>query len=305
MAAITAHLDTSASALDIFCNNCGKSGHMFYQCKSPIISIGVVAFRIRGGVREYLMIRRRDTLGYIDFMRGKYSIYNKAYVINMLKQMTLEEKAPLLIGDFALLWDGVWNGDDRGGSASHHSEERASRDKYYALLHGVYELGGKSRLRTSAAATDDDTAPATTEEKYTLESMIEESNRGEIWTEAEWGFPKGRRNQNETDYECGIREFCEETGYPRKCLRNVQNVFPFEEIFMGSNYKTYKHKYYLMYVDNSYLTGLGDLTTRFQKSEVSKIEWKTYEECCECIRGYNLEKQRLITNIHKCLEEMG
>ena len=28
-----------------FCNNCGKQGHLFNQCKNPIISSGIVAFR--------------------------------------------------------------------------------------------------------------------------------------------------------------------------------------------------------------------------------------------------------------------
>jgi hypothetical protein len=29
----------------------------------------------------------------------------------------------------------------------------------------------------------------------------------------------------------------------------------------------------------------------YDKSEVSKLEWKTYNECLECIRSYNLEKR--------------
>ena len=28
-----------------FCNNCGKQGHLYNQCKNPIISSGIVAFR--------------------------------------------------------------------------------------------------------------------------------------------------------------------------------------------------------------------------------------------------------------------
>ena len=31
---------------NIFCNNCGKIGHLFHQCKIPITSIGVITFRI-------------------------------------------------------------------------------------------------------------------------------------------------------------------------------------------------------------------------------------------------------------------
>lgn len=28
-----------------FCNNCTKQGHLFNQCKMPITSIGIVAFK--------------------------------------------------------------------------------------------------------------------------------------------------------------------------------------------------------------------------------------------------------------------
>lgn len=41
----------------------------------------------------------------------------------------------------------------------------------------------------------------------------------------------------------------------------------------------------------------------YQKSEVSKIEWKTIDECLECIRSYHLEKKQMITNINKLLQE--
>ena len=27
-----------------FCNNCGKHGHLFHQCKNPITSIGIIVF---------------------------------------------------------------------------------------------------------------------------------------------------------------------------------------------------------------------------------------------------------------------
>jgi len=40
----------------------------------------------------------------------------------------------------------------------------------------------------------------------------------------------------------------------------------------------------------------------YEPSEVSKMEWKSYEECIECIRPYNLEKKRMITNIHTMLK---
>lgn len=262
---------------DNYCNNCGKIGHFYHHCKMPITSIGIIVFRINLDRKiEYLMIRRKDTLGYIDFMRGKYSIFNKEYIINMLKQMTHEEKAILKSKDFNSAWKRIWG--NKSISNQYKSEESISRDKFLLLHNGIFLQG----------------------EHYNLESMIDESNKYDLWEEAEWGFPKGRRNYQEKDFDCALREFTEETGYHYDYLHNINNLLPFEEIFTGSNYKSYKHKYYLTYMDYEDSVKYGEMKT-FEPSEVSKMEWKTYEECMKIIRNYNLEKKRMITNIHNTL----
>lgn len=260
---------------DSFCNNCKKIGHSYGQCKLPITSFGIIAFRYNtiNNHIEYLMICRKDTLGYIDFMRGKYHIYNKQYIMNMLKQMTVHEKNELKCGNFEYLWEKLW-----GNNSTHviyRKEFLVSRDKYNALFKGIGVNGYF----------------------YTLLDMIEESNIYSIWNEPEWGFPKGRPNYQEKDFTCAMREFCEETGYNHSVLKHVSNVYPFEEIFTGSNYKSYKHKYYLMCIDYNDSLNISP----YEKMEVSKIEWKKYEDCLNCIRIYNLEKKRLISNINCCL----
>ena len=46
---------------DIYCNNCGKPGHIYNQCKIPITSYGVIAFRYNPDHElELLMICRKD-----------------------------------------------------------------------------------------------------------------------------------------------------------------------------------------------------------------------------------------------------
>lgn len=261
---------------NILCNNCGKQGHLYNNCKLPITSMGVIAFRINptNNIIEYLMIRRKDTLGYIDFMRGKYSVYNKDYIINMIKQMTTYEKQRLKTLPFNTLWKDLWG--CKHISKQYNLEEVVSLERFEILKAGVHKNG----------------------EFYTLETLIDETDKYEVWEEQEWGFPKGRRNNNEKDYQCALREFEEETGISSDYLKNINNLMPFEELFTGSNYKSYKHKYYLSYLpyDDS-LINIHD----FEKSEVSLMKWKTYEECMDCIRSYNLEKKTLITNIHHTL----
>jgi len=46
---------------------------------------------------------------------------------------------------------------------------------------------------------------------------------------------------------------------------------PYEEIFMGSNVKTYKHKYYIAYFPLKYDASAH--CPKFQKTEVSKMAW--------------------------------
>ena len=324
-----------------FCNNCGKPGHIFVQCKIPITSYGIIAFRYnKDNETEFLMIRRKDTLGFIDFMRGKYLVQNKHYIMNMLNQMTKAEKELLKKGDFNELWKYLWG--ENIISNKYKSEENTSKEKYNMLYYGILIKN----------------------DYFTLNTLIEQSNKEYNWEEPEWGFPKGRRNYQEKDYDCAIREFIEETGYrftplrisnahiaqpytiqkettpfcdilnaqrcknnnihlrqgimlekrnmnncndthegsPNTNLRrykNIQNIIPFEEIFIGSNYKSYKHKYYLMFFDFQESLTINN----FEKSEVSKMEWKKYEDCMNFIRPYNLEKKRVITNIFNCLKK--
>ena len=266
-------LSTNKIMNELYCNNCGKSGHLYSQCKIPITSIGFIVFRIFNNKLQYLMIRRKDTLGFIDFMRGKYSIYNREYILNMLNQMTVEEKNVLLLYDFDSLWKKIWGNEKL--SCQYKSEEVSSSEKFNLLKSGIY-INGKR--------------------EYSLEDLIYESNKISNWSEAEWGFPKGRRNFQEKDFECALREFSEETGITDNNLINIQNILPLEEIYTGSNYKSYKHKYFLAYMTNKNIPEKS-----FQKSEVSKIAWKDYNDVINSIRKYNLEKKDIIEQINKIL----
>mgnify|MGYP000613173284 CR=1 FL=1 len=250
-----------------FCNNCGKNGHMFHHCKQPITSIGIIAFRYNKGVVEYLMIRRKDSLGFVDFMRGKYPLHNKNYLMNIINEMTNEEKVRLTTMTFDELWSHLW-GDNIG--IQYRGEEKVSRDKFRTLKEGI----------------------KTNNNYYTLESLISHSTTS--WETPEWGYPKGRRNYHEKDLNCALREFEEETGYLRNNLNVIQNIIPIEEIFTGSNYKSYKHRYYLAEIDKTIQP-----KNKFQETEVSSLIWTTFDNATSMIRDYNLEKIELINNVNE------
>lgn len=264
-----------------FCNNCGKYGnHSYNNCKFPVTSIGLIAVRRScysdaqsetNYNYEFLMIRRKDTLGFVDFIRGKYTFTNYIHVKNIIDEMTLSEKNRLLNCDFKQLWTEMW------GSYTNYqftSEEMQSRDKFNKLKSGVFFKGSTTCV--------------------TLRELIERSPTR--WKNAEWGFPKGRRNNQEYDIDCALRENLEETGYPIKKNDILSNIAPFEEVFIGSNLKSYKHKYFVSFISND----LQPITS-FEKSEVSKLKWLSFEQCVKKIRPYNTEKIKMLNRIYTLL----
>ena len=255
-----------------FCNNCGKMGHSYNQCCKPITSLGMVAFNklLDKDCLKYLLICRKDSLGYVEFMRGKYPLYNQEYIQNIINEMTIQEKANLLTKDFNSLWKELW-GDYYG--VQYKTEEKSASEKFYQVKEGIHLFD---------------------ENFFNLEQLIQNSNTS--WTEPEWGFPKGRRNYNENDLTSALREFGEETGISKHKIHVVKNFIPFEEIFTGSNFKSYKHKYFIAH------TNCNELTN-YQKSEVSKIKWMSLEEASKAIRPYNLERIDLLKDIDKVLHK--
>lgn len=263
----------SFSKNQINCNNCGKQGHLFHQCKQPITSFGIILHRFSEKGVQFLMIRRKDSFGYIDFIRGKYSPYNIEQMQNSINEMSVDEKNRILTESFENLWINMWGESSRN---QFRSEENTSSKKFETIKNGI----------------------VVNDKFYNLQVLVEQSTTR--WTETEWEFPKGRRNYQEKDIDCALREFEEETGYSKEYISIIENVMPFEEMYIGSNHKAYKHKYFLAFVKNNIYE--HDLQN-YQKSEVSKLEWKTLDECLQSIRPYNLEKKRNIENIHSLLKD--
>ena len=239
------------------CNNCGMGGHLFYNCKKPIMSFGIVCYRRNKGEIQYLMIRRKDSLGYVDFLRGKYNQYNDYQLKNIILEMTVYEIQNILYHDYPFLWNKLWN------KTNEKVDNRILEKFNYVKKHKA----------------------------YLFENVMYE------WNEPEWGFPKGRRNARENDFECSLREFEEETGYKKDMLIILKNMGYFEEVFTGSNLKSYKHKYYLCQMDFQDTVD----ESKYQKSEIGALKWMNIQECLSNIRSYNVEKKEMLIKIDNIL----
>ena len=247
----------------IKCANCGGLGHVYRTCLHPITSYGIICFRQHLGRLEYLMIQRRHSLSYVEFMRGKYQNGNGPYLMTLFRNMTQEERGNIDTSSFDQLWHDLW-----------HPEHGRSYQREYVDAKSKFD-----RLKQGGR-------------RVTLGSLLE--NTESPFTETEWGFPKGRRNINENDYGCALREFREETGIPTKHLYLIRDMDPFEEIFTGLNGVRYRHVYFAACFNDNVERMVGvNPANATQVREVRAVSWFDYDAAQSKIRTQHVERKEL------------
>lgn len=257
---------------NIFCMNCGKMGHKYKHCRQPIISAGIILYRKRKNTNktEFLHICRKDTIGYVDFVRGKYRLGDIVYIQKLLDMMTNEEKQKIQNLTFTELWRDIWCISDNNLKVSKHKFEFDKSEKRLRILRAGYILKH-------------------TQTFVSLYILLQ--NSPNVYTTPEWGFPKGRRSKGETDIECALREFTEETGIPSKD-HVILPSRPIVSVFMGQNNRKYKHIFFVSKYTGKQKNLHIDQDNLLQKSEIGAIEWFTLQEACMRFREYNQLKIR-------------
>merc|ERR1711871_1500448 len=286
-----------------YCSNCGKYGHTFKKCKEPTTSIGIICIRLERENREYLFkqlnllsdsnnnlnilninnksynnfkfintfkdkikflfIRRRHTISYIEFIRGRYDVENIEHIISLFELMTGDEIQKIGENNFSELWCKLWK--KTSCNKFYEKEFENSKKKFNKLKNGI----------------DGDI-------NINLEFIIK--NTKPKFNTPEWGFPKGRTNYHEKNVDCATREFYEETSYTQDEYKLFDNVTPINEVFNGTNGILYKHIYYLG-VDTSEKEAIINQNNIHQIDEIGDIGWFTYDEAISKIRPYHSEKK--------------
>ena len=95
--------------INVCCLNCGIYGHTTKVCNFPITSYGLICFKRISGEVKYIMVQKKDTISYTEFLRGKYELNNLGYIIKLFNNMTKYEKSELLSNPFETLWNKLWN----------------------------------------------------------------------------------------------------------------------------------------------------------------------------------------------------
>jgi 8-oxo-dGTP pyrophosphatase MutT (NUDIX family) len=267
------------------CINCGTYGHTIKLCNSPITSYGIICYTIFNKKLKYLMIQRKNSLTFIEFIRGKYNINNVDYIEYLFSKMTIEERELFKKYNIDELWKLLWNGNI---SNRLNLEYKDSKIKYKKLIEG-YNYKRKTN----------------TIEFINLYKIIDKINiEYPNVIETEWELPKGRRNLNESDIDCALREFEEESGINKKkiLLCNIIKK-PIEEIYISNNKIRYKHVYYI--AKHNYpikeTTKLFNKENIMQSKEVKDVKWLSFEDISNKITYNYVQRMELFKRVHKQL----
>lgn len=266
------------------CANCGAMGHMYKSCNHPITSYGIICYRLNYDISthsiypEYLMVQRKDSLSYVEFIRGKYNLENRTYLMKLFSNMTEKERSRLMVQSFDILWKRLWQIEN---TITFQKEYTDAKKKYMLLSKGYI-------IRCTNSNID-----------YLCNIKYLINNTKPNIKETEWGFPKGRRNINEKDITCAIREFVEEAGIDSKTININIDQKPYEEIFNGSNKIRYRHIYYIASmpcVNNIDLK--PKKSNKIQSLEINDVKWFKYQEAQDKILIQNTERKELLKRIN-------
>lgn len=264
----------------VYCNNCGGRGHLYRDCKKPVSSYGNIIYKIENDIPKILMIQRKDSLCFIEFIRGKYDVYNYKYIQVLINKCSIIEKNKLLNNTFSELWKELWLIDYE--DYENNNDYIKANDKYNLLKNGYIDKNNN---------------------KISLEILIEKSKTNYI--DSEWEFPKGRRNRDETNLQCAKREFMEETNYNENDYTLIKNIDPFTENFVGENKIRYKYIYYIGLLKNYNKDIYIDKNNQDQITEIKDIKWLDKNESLNIIRDYHHTRKDVINKIFNLIESIN
>lgn len=165
------------------------------SCRKPkrsnskiLNSYGIAAYRFYDGKYEILLVKKRYTRAFSQFVRGFYA--GNDDVISLFNQMTQDEKLAISSGDFNMIYYKLYMVGPPNIPKRFMGMYRASK--------AIYDKRWANNIE-----------------------LLKRLAHGTINREGLWELPKGRRNGHETNKSCAIREFAEETGIKSAKLQGL------------------------------------------------------------------------------------
>ncbi len=204
------------------------------------VAIGIACCRIVNKQPELLLVCPRCTYAYRTFTRSKYNSNNPDEMIALFNQMTVDEKLDILSLNFMQIWYRMWLNN-------------SFKNTMYFMAKNKYE---------STFATDN---------SEQLSKLIAKSTHASRM----WEIPKGRKkNKMESNIDCAVREFYEETGIKKKSYRLFPTAYlSYSYIDDGARYTNI---YYFAYMRHHHPVQV-DLASQ-QISEIADIKWMNINE---------------------------
>lgn len=259
----------------------------------------------------FLMVSRKFSIGFIEFIRGKYNVSDTRGIINLFEQMTQEEIKYIHKHEYddilyyflnrnneskEIVLDKIYNGKYsmeycaskmkfsmlRNSGFNNLEFTHLQKDEPPDLRKSSVSSGEPPDLRKSSGLTLDSLElgeHCNADEPPDINDMIWGLDFYTTvikpkWKQPEWGFPKGRRDsKNEENLTCACREFEEETGYNKNNYVVLGKINPIEEQLVGTNNVKYKHVYN-MAID---LTECDTLDSLKNYVLQNKLEFDKYE----------------------------
>lgn len=206
-----------------------------------VLSYGVACVRKNPdtGCYEVLMIKKRHTYLFIEFVRGMYDPYKDYDLQHMFDAMTITEKSMIRTRNFNTLWH-YCNGEPT--KSSERSVYARSLRKYTALI-----------------GRGEDVLP----------SLLSKTTNANLL----WEIPKGRPQKKETPLISATREFEEETGLTKDSYRILFDEGTIEYSFIDCGVR-YKYIYYLAVLSSQVLPKY-DYANEHMLWELSELRFMT------------------------------
>ena len=244
---------------------------------------------------KFLLVRRRNTIGYIEFIRGRYSINNLSSIINLFNQMIKEEIEFIKNNNFNTIWDDLWGDKYYNLPVDYISFNKQLLTNSKELQYNLNKLSPKDRAFYISVHLKDYSVSKIKFDIFIDNKILDKIyNKLDIkYNQAEWGFPKGRRNIYESNLECAIREFNEETNLDVNNINIMNRIYPIHEELIGTNNIKYRHNYFLSFSELLEL----DVKASNQRLEIGDIGWFSYTEVKQLIRLYHTNRLKIIDDI--------
>jgi 8-oxo-dGTP pyrophosphatase MutT (NUDIX family) len=274
-----------------YCVNCNNKGHKFKNCIHPILSHGIICLHLNNfSIKKLLnkeiniikfnqhisnknfllknlkilLIRRRHSLSFVEYIRGRYIPNNIDHLKELFFNMTNDELNLIKNSSFKDLWIYLWNGDDKNFKKDYSS----SLIKHNFLIDNNF-----------------------------FNLLL---NYVSPYNEPEWGIPKGRRKYKENDIDCAFREFNEETNVDTNNL-DILDLFPVYENYTSLIGSKYKNNYFISEYNSNDFSLYSHSHESDQYREVSDIKWFSFEDAYKIFRNNHSQRKEILLNIIKMI----